>query len=167
VADNVTTPFGTFATDDLAGIGQAQYVKLMDGTADSSAKISGDAANGLDVDVTRLGGTGGVKFRDLSAIATVGVLVVAGAKKLLSLLAMNQNAAKRYLKLYDKATAPTSADTPIATIILQPNQATPILGDSIGAVFTLGIGYRVTTAIADADNTDPTANDVVLFGTYQ
>ena len=30
-----------------------QYVKLVDGTADSTAKIGGDATNGLDVDVTR------------------------------------------------------------------------------------------------------------------
>jgi len=34
-----------------------QYVKLVDGTADSTAKIPGDATNGLDVDVTRVQGT--------------------------------------------------------------------------------------------------------------
>ena len=31
-----------------------QYVKLVDGAADSTAKIGGDATNGLDVDVTRI-----------------------------------------------------------------------------------------------------------------
>lgn len=56
MADNVPITAGTgtnVATDDVSG-NHYQYVKLADGTADSSAKIAGDATNGLDVDVTRL-----------------------------------------------------------------------------------------------------------------
>lgn len=60
MADNVTIPAtgtGTatpvVATDDVSGV-HYQYVKLADGAADSSAKIGGDATNGLDVDVTRV-----------------------------------------------------------------------------------------------------------------
>jgi hypothetical protein len=60
LADTVTIPAqgtGTstpvIATDDVAGV-HYQYVKLADGTADSAAKIAGDATNGLDVDVTRV-----------------------------------------------------------------------------------------------------------------
>lgn len=56
MADNVPITAGTgtnIATDDVSGV-HYQYVKLVDGTADSSAKIGGDATNGLDVDVTRL-----------------------------------------------------------------------------------------------------------------
>ena len=41
------------ATDDCAGF-KYQYVKLVNGTLDATDKIGGDAANGLDVDVTRL-----------------------------------------------------------------------------------------------------------------
>lgn len=56
MADNVSVTAGTgtvIATDDVGGI-QYQRVKLVDGTADSSAAIAGDATNGLDVDVTRV-----------------------------------------------------------------------------------------------------------------
>jgi hypothetical protein len=62
MADNLTTQSATLATvpatsaiatDDVAGV-HFQKVKLVDGTADSSAVIPGDATNGLDVDVTRL-----------------------------------------------------------------------------------------------------------------
>lgn len=56
MADNVNySPAGStsIATDDVSGV-HYQYVKLADGAADSSAKIGGDATNGLDVDVTRL-----------------------------------------------------------------------------------------------------------------
>jgi hypothetical protein len=56
MADNVAVTAGTgttVATDDVSGV-HYQKVKLVDGTADSSALIAGDATNGLDVDVTRL-----------------------------------------------------------------------------------------------------------------
>jgi len=59
--DNVVLNAGsggqTLATDQLSGGEHVQKVKLLDGTADSSAAIPGDATNGLDVDVTRVQGT--------------------------------------------------------------------------------------------------------------
>lgn len=60
MADNVAITAGSgtnIATDQLGSGEHVQYVKLMDGTLDSSAKIGGDATNGLDVDVTRVQGT--------------------------------------------------------------------------------------------------------------
>lgn len=63
MADNKTLPAtgtGTaniqVATDEVAGV-DYQKIKLVDGTADSTAMIAGDATNGLDVDVTRVQGT--------------------------------------------------------------------------------------------------------------
>lgn len=56
MADNVAITAGsgtTIATDDVSGT-HYQYVKLVNGTADATDKIGGDATNGLDVDVTRL-----------------------------------------------------------------------------------------------------------------
>ena len=55
MADNITLP-GTGAvvrSDDVGAGVQAQYFKLMDGTDGGTDVIPGDAANGLDVDVTR------------------------------------------------------------------------------------------------------------------
>lgn len=62
MVDNVTLNPGVggddIATEDVAGV-EYQKVKLVDGTATSTTAIplSGDLANGLDVDVTRVGGT--------------------------------------------------------------------------------------------------------------
>jgi hypothetical protein len=56
MADNVNITAGSgtvIATDDVSGA-HIQVVKLADGTADSAARIPGDATYGLDVDVTRL-----------------------------------------------------------------------------------------------------------------
>lgn len=55
MADNVAITAGTgtsVATDDVGGV-HFQRMKLVDGTADSSEAIPGDATHGLDVDVTR------------------------------------------------------------------------------------------------------------------
>jgi hypothetical protein len=73
----------------------------------------------------------------------------------------NNASAVRYVKLYDKATAPTAGDTPKVTIALPANSAANVLSVS-GIDFTTGIGLRVTTGVADADAGAPTANDVVI-----
>lgn len=82
MADNVTIPAsGTgdatpvVATDDVAGV-HYQYVKLADGALDSSAKIGGDATNGLDVDVTRVKPDGTNTMPSLDAAARAGFIKV-------------------------------------------------------------------------------------------
>ena len=53
-----TPPAGTItATDDAGAAGQVQIIKLAISTDGSATVIPADAANGLDVDVTRVGGT--------------------------------------------------------------------------------------------------------------
>lgn len=99
MADNKTIDNGgltdfTAATDEIAGV-DYQYVKLVDGTADSTAKIPGDATNGLDVDVTRMSplvagtafagkfqvtdGTSDATVRNLAANDALNVAIVDGA----------------------------------------------------------------------------------------
>ncbi len=58
MADNVdiTAGSGTTVATDQVGTVHYQRVKLVDGTLESTAAIAGDATNGLDVDVTRVGG---------------------------------------------------------------------------------------------------------------
>ncbi len=56
MVDNVSVTAGSgtsIRTDDVGGA-HVQYMKLMNGTDAASDVIPGDAANGLDVDVTRL-----------------------------------------------------------------------------------------------------------------
>jgi hypothetical protein len=55
MADNVSWTAGsgtTVATDDVSGV-HYQKIKLVDGTADGTDGIKGDATYGLDVDITR------------------------------------------------------------------------------------------------------------------
>lgn len=98
--------------------------------------------------------------------------VDANACKLRSLVADNNHAtALRYLKLYDKATAPTEADTPIHTFPLAPNVLGAKLQLNLVDVeipFALGCWIRASTGRADNDTGAPTAGDVVVnFGVIE
>jgi len=86
-----------------------------------------------------------------------------------SVAVFNVNAAVRYLKVYDKATAPTSADTPIQRYTI-PGNATGAgltLPLPVGMLFANGIGFRITTGAADGDTGAASANDVVVNLTYK
>jgi hypothetical protein len=79
MADNVdiTAGTGTTVATDQVGTVHYQRVKLVDGTLDSTTAIPGDAANGLDVDVTRVQGT--VNVADGGGSLTVDGTVTANA----------------------------------------------------------------------------------------
>lgn len=99
-------------------------------------------------------------YRNLDAQVT-GSIVKASAGGIFEMYVSNSNAAARYLKLYDKATAPTASDTPIRTYYLPPLSGTPIPVTD-GIKFVNGISLRASTGVADADTGAPTANDVVV-----
>ena len=108
-----------------------------------------------------LNGTGPLKtYRNLD-VQTTGSIVKAYAGAIFDLSVSNANAAARFLKVYDKATAPTASDTPIRTYYLPPASLTPI-PVSDGIKFDNGISLRASTLVADNDNTAPTANDVMV-----
>ena len=105
----------------------------------------------------------GTRFaaRSLDLKATAGTLVSNTGATLKSINVFNNTAGVLWLKLYNKATAPTAADTPLQTFGLAPGQPfSPNLGGG-GHNFSTGIGVRCTTGVADADNVDPAANGCV------
>lgn len=92
-------------------------------------------------------------------------LVKAGAARLIGGQIYNVSAAIKFFKLYDKATAPTiGTDTPILTIPIPAASSIPLEGimTIYGLAFTLGLGYGLTGAAADADTTALTAGDVIV-----
>jgi hypothetical protein len=103
-------------------------------------------------------------FRSIDTGVT-GQIVKNAPGKLLSIHAHNVNAATRYLKIYNKATAPTEADTPKLTIALPTGNSTFFLGD-IGVDFPAGISIRSTTGLADNDTGAPTASQTIINLTY-
>ena len=154
MSDNFVTNVGsggsTFAADDIGAGLLASRVKVLCG------------ADGTGQD-------NWTPFRLVSAASTNATNVKASAGAVGFLWAVNLNAAVRYLKLYNKASAPTvGTDTPIATLPI-PASATgagfmiPIPG---GVAFTTGIAYAVTTGPTDADTGAVAANEIFVFGGF-
>lgn len=149
VANANTTTGSTFASNDVGGI---QYPRV---------KVSG-GRSGVASDVA----TG---FRLVSAATTNATSVKASAGTLYSITAFNLNAAVRYVKFYNKASAPTvGTDTPVATFAIPAS--TTGAGFAIefpfGFDFATGIAYATTTGAADSDTAAVAANEIVLVGTY-
>ncbi len=93
--------------------------------------------------------------RVLSAASTNATSVKASAGQVYTVYAHNINAAVRYLKLYNKASAPTvGTDTPVLTIPIPGNTAgagAVLDTGGMGIAFGTGIALAITTGVADAD----------------
>jgi len=100
-------------------------------------------------------------YRNLSLLVA-GASVKASAGQLYGYYLENNAASARYVKFYDKASAPVVAsDTPVLTLPL-PAGAAANLTLPIGLVFATGIAICATGGVGDTDSTAPSANDVVV-----
>lgn len=153
MADNYTANAGsggnTFASDDIAGVHFARIKKAVgnDGVAQD----------------------GWTPHRLVSAGSTNATSVKAAAGQVGFIYAVNLNAAVRYLKLYNKASAPTvGTDTPIATLAIPASTtgAGFMLPIPDGVNFSTGIAYATTTGVADSDTGAVAANEILLFLGY-
>lgn len=148
VATAITT--GNFSADAVSGSGLNSKVDVR-----SFLYLF----NGASADrVTKSNAT----TRLLTAAATTNATSVkASAGNVHKIRGENVNAAKRYLKLYNKASAPTvGTDTPILTFVLSAAAQFDIDLGTLGHYFSTGIAYALTTAAADADVGALTAGDV-------
>lgn len=98
-----------------------------------------------------------------SAAASVNASVAkASAGRLYKIYGYNAATSVRFLKLYNKSTAPTvGTDTPVVTIPLTPSREFDIDLGVIGQYFSSGISYGLTTGAVDTDTGALTAADVV------
>jgi len=105
-------------------------------------------------------------YRNLD-VNTTGALISAGPHSLMGYYMANIATSVRYVKFYDKATAPSvGTDTPVMTIPLPAGGAANLLPGGIGWPFTLGLGIGATTAAADVSTAAPAANDVIVNLVY-
>ena len=89
-----------------------------------------------------------------SANSTNGALVLTGTSGLQAFFASNVGASDAFVKLYNKATAPTvGTDVPEMVIKVPANGQVELTPGFIGYRFALGLGIAITGAAADADTT--------------
>ena len=180
---NSTLP--TFANGQRAGLqtGTRGSLNVTNFFPDSATAMLGAADNGDGVAVSatadklavlargmRFNGTGWDRDRKASqaarlisaAASTNATSVKASAGEVHKIRGFNNNAAARFLKFYNKASAPTvGSDTPVLTYRLAPTADFAI--DLDGFYFSTGIAFAITTAAADADTGALTAGDIVAM----
>lgn len=95
-----------------------------------------------------------------SAATTNATSTKASAGTLWSLVVNNNNAAARYLKLYNKASAPTvGTDVPVITVPIPAGGLAQIDGGSNGIRFATGIAWALTAAAVYTDTAAVAANE--------
>jgi hypothetical protein len=103
-----------------------------------------------------------------SAASTNEALILTGTSGLQAFYATNTGATVAFVKLYNKATAPASTDIPAmilsvpAAVSGVPGVCTLPIGFS-GFRFALGLGIRITGAVADNDTTAVAAGQVKVM----
>ncbi|TJU85580.1 MAG: hypothetical protein E5Y10_24475 [Mesorhizobium sp.] len=157
----------------------AATTAALDGATNTLAYVS--SANGQSAVVRPLA-VGGFRFNGTTwdrdrkpsaasripsaAASTNATVAKASAGDLHCISGYNAAATVRYIKFYNKATAPTvGTDTPVITLAVSPTSAFNI--NLNGHYFATGIGYGLTTGAADSDTGALTSADIVgLTVTY-
>jgi hypothetical protein len=151
----------------------ANSIKLIDQTtatqglaisAAGAAKVDGSA---VTQPVSQIATTTGgyTPFKLISAATTNATSVKGSAGHVHSYQFYNANAAVRYVKLYDKASAPTvGSDVPVFVIAVPPGSGNNCIVD---AIFASGIALATTTGVTDADTTAVAINEIVMNIQYK
>ena len=116
--------------------------------------LVGDTSGGLSI------------YRSIDVNAT-GVNVKSSAGQVYGWYLFNTGSQTRYVKLYNKATAPTvGTDTPVMTIPLPAGGGANVFSD-IGLAFSSGIGIGATQGVADNNTSAPASNEVLAHIYYK
>ena len=154
-----TTGTGIYYLPILLATGnRVRYVQTITGTSPSITRSIG--RNQLQHATST-----GMQYQLISAASTNSTLVKAGPTLITALTGSNVNAAVRYLKLYDKATAPTVGTDPVAYTFMLPGSTTgggsnvPLAN---ALYFARGCGIGLTTGATVADTGAVAANEHII-----
>ena len=151
--------------------GQAIGARLVAGTASVGTVVLGSGTVTTVGTVTTSGTpTAPATPYILNSLATTnGALILTGTSGLHAFFATNTGAGAAFVKLYNKATAPTvGTDVPAMIIPVPaavsgvPGVATLPIGHN-GFRFALGLGIAITGGVADADTTAVAAGQVKVM----
>lgn len=107
------------------------------------------------------------QHRVVSAATTNATSVKAVSGSLSSIVVANSSAAVKYLKMFNKGTAPTvGTDTPVLVIAV-PATSTVVIPYVVPMPYTIGIAYAMTGLATDADATAVAAADLLMTLIYR
>ena len=136
--------FGELATDE-----SLKKVNVAQSDGSQKTKVVPASTGGLSV------------YRNINLVAS-GVNIKSSAGQIYGWYLFNNASTVRYIKLYNKARAPSvGADTPAMTIPLPCGAAANVIVPS-GIAFSHGIGIGATTGVSDGNAGMPAPNEVVV-----
>lgn len=134
---------GTYATEPIPAI-QAHSVSVSNSPTVSVSAVSGS--------VTTVPSNNSVSYTIETAASTNAATIKAGLCSLYELTAYNPTATVAFLKLYNKASAPTvGTDVPVMTIPIAANGLVALNFGAIGKRFPLGVASAVTALAPKTD----------------
>jgi len=156
----------TFASDEISG---RHFARIKTVWGVDGSQIDTSASAPLPVQVIGQATSGASLHRLISAATTNATSVKASAGTVYGVFAINMNTAVRYLKFYNKASAPTvGTDTPVLTL--------PIPADTTGAgfflsltqgiAFSTGVALALTSGYADSDTAVVAAGEIFVHTFY-
>jgi hypothetical protein len=152
-------------TDSLVTVGQATAANLQTTAAVSSIAAGSNLIGKVNLSAQTAGGA--TSFTLISAATTNATNLKTSAGTLYMLTATNNSSTVAFLKLYNKASAPTvGTDTPVMTFMLPANGGIAVPIPAVGINFATGIGYALTGAATTADTTAVALNQIQLNGAY-
>ena len=167
MADNVAITAGAgtnIATDDIGGV-HYQRVKVTYG-ADGSATDPSSTAP-FPIASYPVASGGATVHRKTSAASTNATSVKASAGQLYGYSVTNSNTSARYLKFFNKASAPTvGSDTPYFDVLI-PGSGGVVQSIDVGIAFGAGISYALTTGAADSDTGAVAADEIKVTLFYK
>jgi hypothetical protein len=151
-----------FAIEPIIAVGQSVAASLQ-----TTATLAAGTNLVGKVNLTPQTTGGATSFTLISAASTNSTLVKASAGVLYMVVATNNSATVSFLKMYNKATAPTvGTDVPVLTFMIPANGGIMVPIPSTGITFATGIGFGLTGLATTADTTAVTLSQIQLNGAY-
>ena len=107
------------------------------------------------------------RFRAISAATTNATSIKASAGNVYGVNFTNTAAAAKFVKLYNKASAPTVGTDPTTDTFTLPANTTVDINWPLGKPFPTGIALAITNLAPDSDATAVAAGDVIAGIDYQ
>jgi hypothetical protein len=155
-----------------APVGTPAFVRLSDGaSAITTLPVSIATAPALVASTATIGDvglvgrtTGGLTVHRRLSTGTDSTNVKASAGQLFWGFVTNANASARFIKFYNTASTPTlGSGTPVLTFLIPPGSSgLQITAEQGLAAFSSGIGYTLSTGVADANAVAVAADEIVV-----
>lgn len=144
---------GTYATEPIPGA-QVSGTQPVSGSLTSAGTTTNTPATPTPSNIN-------------SAANTNATVVKGSAGTLYNIGASNTGAAAAFIKLYNKATAPTvGTDVPVLTLVVPAGGNVDFDLGPMGHRFSTGIGMAITNLAADSDTTAIAASQVKVLTSY-